>query len=98
MSEERNNQEAAVEGLTSGFPAECCIAADGWPYHCPNHRPVDDALYAVQRDDGWHLAIWNPRRGDDGAWCVAASQMLSGDCWLPEWIDKYVYIAAVSGG
>lgn len=44
--------------------------------------------YAVQRDDGWHIATW------DGECFSVTSNWQSGDRWLPEWVNQHILLPA----
>lgn len=46
------------------------------------------ALYAVHHSYEWHLAEW-----DGEVFQVIGTGMQSGDRWLPEWVERVVFVA-----
>lgn len=43
-----------------------------------------DEQYAVEREDGWHIATW------DGECFNVTSDFQSGDRWLADQVNQYV--------
>jgi hypothetical protein len=57
---------------------------------CGHHMLPDDQQvgrdYAVEREDGWHIATW------DGECFAVTSDWQSGDRWLPEMVRKFLVL------